>query len=146
MAVNWVKITVGSLHPRTDYPPSGAAVLTLVNSRVRHPGMLEVGKPLEVHVGRNDAGGLRICHSGGECQAGDSLVATWTWAGVRTSAYDSLRVFLLEPADGDNEIQFHGFYVRGGFKIVKRVNSNIAAKHAFRELQAAMREGRLPNL
>ncbi len=48
------------------------------------------------------------------------------------------RLLVLESAPNDEptEYEFHGFYVRGRFRIVEKVNQHSEAHHAWQEFEA----------
>jgi hypothetical protein len=59
--------------------------------------------------------------------------ADWTSAVVRTTSDDGTRAFVIEPAAGEPGVIEHaGLYVRGPFRITKRINNSKAAGEAWR--------------
>jgi hypothetical protein len=55
----------------------------------------------------------------------------WERLVVQTSSDGGLRLFEIEPGDERNEIEHHGFYIRGPFRVARRLNSSEAAEDEF---------------
>ncbi|MDB5306897.1 MAG: hypothetical protein JWO38_1099 [Gemmataceae bacterium] len=53
---------------------------------------------------------------------------------TRTGADTSFRVFVLEPAAGEDDITHGGFHLRGPFRVVQRVNNPTAANELWASL------------
>jgi hypothetical protein len=61
----------------------------------------------------------------------------WRRVGVLTSGHGKLRFFELEPSDEERELEFHGFFVRGKFAFVRKVNNPKEAKGAWEAFVAS---------
>jgi hypothetical protein len=56
----------------------------------------------------------------------------WRRIAIIASSGSSARMFIIEPADRDDAIEFNEFYVRGRFKIVHKENNAKAARDSFK--------------
>lgn len=90
--------------------------------------------PLEARVGYEDGVLMRI-KAPGVVVAGKAprelAITTWRRIGVLTGGHDRLRFFEIEPGDEPNELRFHGFYVRGRFRYVRKLNRTMEARSGF---------------
>lgn len=108
------------------------------------PGRLPAGtEPLVVRAGNDGANQLHINYQGGLLPenvrdvVAETTIPRWRRAGVLTAGHGKLRLFVIEPSDQDEEIEFHGYHVRGKFKIVEKVNGSKAARLAWQGFEPA---------
>jgi excisionase family DNA binding protein len=95
---------------------------------------------LQAHVGSKTGASFRI--HGADVAApkvGDAregpIADGWTRIAVLASKANKARCFLLEPAEGAAEsLDFEGFYIRGPFRIVERINNTNRAHERFGEV------------
>jgi hypothetical protein len=59
------------------------------------------------------------------------IAAGWDRLTVQTRSDGGLRLFELEPGDESNKVSFHGFHVRGPFRIATTLNDSEAAEERF---------------
>lgn len=65
-------------------------------------------------------------------------LSRWRRIGVYTAGLGgSARFFEIEPAETEEKIDFQGFFVRGKFRFVRKVNSAKAAREAWEEFKAS---------
>jgi hypothetical protein len=87
---------------------------------------------------------LQVKFRGGQWPTGGAIpnsvagdIKRWRRCAVVTGGHDKLRCFLIEPGPEAEEIEFHGFYVRGKFSIVEKINSSAAARKAWESFKAS---------
>lgn len=100
--------------------------------------------PLKVWVGYLPNASMLIQRPGGQLPDGGSPGTTiecdiprWRRVAVLTAGHNKLRMFVLEPGPDADELEFHGFFVRGNFKIVEKINSSAAARKAWESFKAS---------
>lgn len=110
--------------------------------------LYSVGEPLRVRLGSaifpgEDAGmSFRIKRPEGDLlqqeQANiwEGSLLNWRRIGVIAGTKDKARFFVLEPGEGDDELVFQHFFVRGKFRIVEKVNNTQRARDAYRAFKA----------
>jgi hypothetical protein len=59
------------------------------------------------------------------------IAAGWDRIAVQTRNGEGLRLFELEPGDDQNKLVFHGFHVRGLFRVATTVNGSQEAEDKF---------------
>lgn len=104
-------------------------------------------EPLEVLAGYDAKHNtLQIKYRGGQLPNGGAIpyseggsIQRWREAAVITGGHDKLRMFVIEPAELEAaaSIEWHGFYVRGKFKVSRKVNDSAAARKAWDGFKAS---------
>ena len=89
-----------------------------VSLKVKHPGALRAKERVQENV-----------ISG--------KVASWKRVVVLSRLEDKTRLFVLEPASGEEKIELGPFFVRGRFRIAEKVNNAERAAEAWKVEKAS---------
>lgn len=131
---SWVKDGRHFLHPRSlaSYQ-LGTRGPKPTSTRPR------AGSPVSIRFGNAPGVSFRTKHDGivAESQkvgqhATEMTVGAWHQIAVMSGAGPEARMLILEPADEENEITNAGFFVRGKFRIAKRLNNLRIANEAWK--------------
>jgi hypothetical protein len=133
----WVK-EKGAYYVNPDHLP----LLGEVGLRGTSPVQDE---PLEVRSGVDAKQNmLQVKFRGGQVPSGGAVpyaeergIERWRRVAVITGGHDKLRLWLIEPGPTSAKIEFHGFFVRGKFTIVEKINGSAAARKAWEGFKAS---------
>lgn len=114
--------------------------LTPLQRSAKRGPMPAIAEPLTVRAGGGKEQ-LHIHHPGGLLpeKARDTIETTiprWRRVAVLTAGDSKLRMYVIEPSEEPNEINFYAYHVKGNFKIVEKFNSPKAAREAWEAFQA----------
>lgn len=101
-------------------------------------------EPLRIFVGYLPDASLLIRHTGGQLPDGGSPGTTmettlpkWRRVAVLTAGHNRLRMWVLEPGPVEDEVEFHGLFVRGRFRVAEKINDSKAARLAWEGFKAS---------
>jgi excisionase family DNA binding protein len=131
---SWVKAGRHYMHPRS---------LASFELAARGPKPTEdrirAGAPLEVRLGNKPGSSFRVKHdgiAGEEKRVGqheiEFTLGAWRKIGVMLGRGETQRLFVLEPADEENEVRHGDFYVKGKFRVAKKLNNARIASEAWK--------------
>jgi Helix-turn-helix domain len=84
---------------------------------------------------------VRLKMPGGElpfdAQGNTGRVTKWQRVGVLTGGHGKLRFQVIEPGPRESELEFHGFFVKGRFQVVEKVNDAKRARQAWDTFKAS---------
>jgi hypothetical protein len=131
---SWVKGGRHYMHPRS------LASFELAARGPKPPeDRMRAGAPLEVRLGNKPGSSFRLKHDGmvgDEKRVGDHEIqftlGAWRKIGVMMGRGDSQRLFVLEPADEETEVRHGDFYVKGKFRVSKKLNNARIANEAWK--------------
>jgi hypothetical protein len=110
------------------------------------PGPQGPAPPLHVRMGSEPGVSFRIKRQGGDLVPGarqgaalEATITNWERIAVIAGTKERARFFLLEPGETAEAIEFDGFFVRGRFRVVEKINHERKARDAFAAFKA---EGR----
>jgi excisionase family DNA binding protein len=98
------------------------------------------GGPLEVRIGSGPDSSFRVKHGRDAFELTESRGAEWTgtipggWRRIALLGTSGDRAYCweIEPAEGESVLQFEGFHVRGGFRVVEALSVAQRAVAAFK--------------
>lgn len=70
-------------------------------------------------------------------QGNTGRVAKWQRVGVLTGGHGKIRFQVLEPSHQDNEVNFHGFFVKGKFRVTGKLNNMKEARLSWDRFKAS---------
>lgn len=119
--------------------------LDLLDLGARGPVPAGASPRLKVRVGASHTGQLQIKYPGGHLPnkaeaipySVETALGRWQRAAVLTAGHDRIRMFVLEPGEQDNEVEFEGYWVRGKFNVVQKINGSAAARRAWESFTAS---------
>ncbi|MCC6554038.1 MAG: helix-turn-helix domain-containing protein [Polyangiaceae bacterium] len=115
--------------------------------RVSHRGpprrpraQAEPGGVLQARIGSGPDASFRVKHSSEELAVEEqgasewisTIPAGWHRIAVLGTGKEICRYWEIEPSEGESVLQFEGFYLRGGFRIIEAISSSPKARSAFR--------------
>ena len=110
-----------------NYRPSPAGPPPMLRVRV--------GSSPGARFSIKQVGGNMLLDSPGSPDA--AVVGSWKRVAVLAGTKDKVRCWILEPGDVQDEIAFEGFFVRGRFRIVEKINNEVRARETFKAFKAA---------
>jgi hypothetical protein len=128
----------------TTFDPKGPLVVTDPQTGEVVPGALRCRAGSAPGVSFRVKAPERVELGGGAEGSSEELgILRWKRVGVISGAVrangapKSFRFWVLEPGPTESEIELAGFYVRGPFKVVERINNDRRAREAWAAFRPA---------
>lgn len=117
--------------------------LALLGKIAQHGPINPGVHPLEYSVGYapDEGAFLRFKVPGGELPFDDKgnagQITRWRRVGVLTGGHGKIRFQVLEPSPQDAEVSFHGYFIKGKFRVTGKLNNMKEARIAWEGFKAS---------
>jgi hypothetical protein len=115
------------------------AIASFVVSKAGRPKKLQKLPIVTAKVGGSKGASLSVRINDGK-MFGGQFSNGWTTAIIKTTSDAGTRAFVIEPSTDTDSIEHGELFIRGGFKIVKKLNQTAAAQAEWKSWASTQRD------